>query len=83
MTAPSESVVPGAAVPIVPKRKECTLLDDFIMKVIELAPAVGVLIFVIIRQDQRNQMLVEALVNCYQDCEDRIDDDDDPRQVVP
>lgn len=52
------------------------------MKLIELAPAVGILIFVIIRQDQRNQMLVEALVSCYKDCEDRIDDDDEDRQAA-
>jgi hypothetical protein len=33
------------------------------MRLIEMAPAVGVLIFIIIRQEQRNELLVKTLVD--------------------
>lgn len=51
-------------------------MDEFIMRLIEMAPAVGVLIFVIIRQEQRNETLVKTLVDYIEDCHDQDDDDE-------
>ena len=36
-------------------------------------PAVAILLFLNIRQDRRIEKLVKALMNCYKDCEDRLE----------
>ncbi len=51
-------------------------MDEFVMRLIEMAPAVGVLIFVIIRQAQRVETLVKTLVEYIEDCHDHDDDDE-------
>ena len=56
-------------------RKVLASPDEFIMRIIEMAPAVGVLLFVVIRQERRNDTLVQALVDCFNACGE--DDDDD------
>jgi hypothetical protein len=52
-------------------------VDEFIMKIIEMAPAVAVLLFVVIRQERRNDLLVKTLVDCFKDCQDQLEDDQD------
>jgi hypothetical protein len=46
-------------------------MDEFVMRMIEMAPAVGVLIFIIIRQEQRNELLVKTLVDYFENCIDQ------------
>lgn len=50
-------------------------MEEFILNVIEFAPAVAILLYLNWRQDNRNEKLVNAIIDCYKDCEDRIDDD--------
>ena len=45
------------------------------MRIIEMAPAVGVLLFVVIRQERRNDTLVQALVDCFNACDEDVDHD--------
>ena len=50
-------------------------MDEFVMRMIEMAPAVGVLIFIIIRQEQRNELLVKTLVDYFENCIDQDEED--------
>jgi len=50
-------------------------MEEFLFTVIEFAPAVAILLYLNWRQDNRNEKLVNAIIECYKDCEDRIDDD--------
>ena len=57
-------------------------MDEFIMRLIEMTPAVGVLIFIIVRQEQRVETLVNTLVEYIEDCHND-DDDDEPKNAKP
>jgi|GEM_PF-2871573 len=52
-------------------------MEEFIFTALEFAPAVAILLYLNWRQDQRNEKLVNAIIECYKDCEDRIEDDHD------
>lgn len=50
-------------------------MEAFILEVVKFAPAVAILLYLNWRQDNRNEKLVNAIIECYKDCEDRIEDD--------
>ena len=52
-------------------------MDESIMRIIEMAPAVGVLLFIVIRQERRNDTLVQALVDCFNHCDEHDEDEHD------
>ena len=54
-------------------------MEEFMMRIIEMAPAVAVLLFVVIRQERRNELLVNTLVDCFKDCQDQLGDEDDEK----
>ncbi len=45
-------------------------MDPFIEKIIEMAPAVAILLFLVIRQDRRSEKLVDELVECFRERDD-------------
>jgi hypothetical protein len=55
-------------------------METFILELLKLSPAVAILLFLNVRQDRRVEKLVNALIDCFKDCEDRIDPDDSQRQ---
>ena len=55
-------------------------METFILELLKLSPALAILLFLNIRQDRRNEKLVYAPIDCFRDCEDRIDPDDDQRR---
>jgi hypothetical protein len=56
------------------------IMETFILELLKLSPAVAILLFLNVRQDRRVEKLVNALIDCFKDCEDRIDPDDSQRQ---
>jgi hypothetical protein len=50
-------------------------VEEFVVELIKLSPALAILLFLNIRQDRRNEKLVNALIDCFKECEDRIDPD--------
>ena len=57
-------------------------MDEFVMRLIEMAPAVAVLIYIIIRQEQRNELLIKTLVDCFEDCHNHNDDEPKKEQIL-
>lgn len=51
-------------------------MEDFLIELVKFAPAVAILLYLNARQDRRIEWLTQALIDCYEDCEDRIDPDD-------
>jgi hypothetical protein len=51
-------------------------MEEFVVELIKLSPALAILLWLNVRQDRRNEKLVNALIECFRDCEDRIDPDD-------
>ncbi len=51
-------------------------VDGFVLDLIQFAPAVAILLYISLRQEKRNAELMQALRDCYRDCEDRVDPDD-------
>ena len=47
-----------------------------------MAPAVSVLICIIIWQEQCNELLIKTLVDCFEDCRDREDDEPKKDQTL-
>jgi len=45
------------------------IMETFILELLKLSPAVAILLFLNIRQDRRNEKLVNALIDCFRDCD--------------
>jgi hypothetical protein len=55
-------------------------VEDFLIELVKFAPAVAILLYLNARQERRIERLTQALIDCFRDCEDRIDPDDGPRR---
>ena len=49
-------------------------MDEIIMRIIEMAPAVGGLLFIVIGRDAATDTLVQALVDCFNHCDEHDED---------
>lgn len=50
-------------------------MDTFVQKLIEQAPTVAVLIYLVYRLMKQNSELVQAIIDCYKQCEPEHQDD--------
>jgi hypothetical protein len=48
-------------------------MEQFVAEIIKISPAVAILLFLVVRQDRRNEKLVDTIVECFRECEERID----------
>lgn len=44
-------------------------MEDFIQKLVEQAPSVGVLLYLVHKLMKQNDGLVQAIIDCYEQCE--------------
>jgi hypothetical protein len=55
-------------------------MEDLLIELVKFAPAVAILLYLNVQQDRRVERLVNALIDCFKDCEERIDPDDGQRR---
>lgn len=52
-------------------------MEEFMQKVVEQAPSVGILLYLVHRLMRQNDGLVQAIIDCYEQCEKAETEKDD------